>query len=135
MRPVHAPNDGDTVFAAATGKAAALGDAADPKVMTELGTVAADCLARAVARGTEHFPTPVSRVLVTGGGRHNATLMEMLDRLLAAYDLAKLKIREANEALSVIATSVKDVLREDRQRRAEIDSVRAGLAKLQAIKV
>lgn len=40
--------------------------------------------ARAVARGVEHFPTPVARVLVTGGGRHNATLMEMLDRALAA---------------------------------------------------
>ncbi len=51
LRPVHAPNDGDTVFAAATGKASVSVDAADPKVMTELGTVAADCLARAVARG------------------------------------------------------------------------------------
>lgn len=51
LRPVHAPNDGDTVFAAATGKASMSVDAADPRVMTELGTVAADCLARAVARG------------------------------------------------------------------------------------
>lgn len=51
LRPVHAPNDGDTVFAAATGRASAQADATDPKVMTELGTVAADCLARAVARG------------------------------------------------------------------------------------
>lgn len=51
LRPVHAPNDGDTVFAAATGRAETLGDASDPRVMTELGTVAADCLARAVARG------------------------------------------------------------------------------------
>ena len=48
LRPVHAPNDGDTVFAAATGKAARGGD---PPVLTELGTVAADCLARAIARG------------------------------------------------------------------------------------
>ncbi len=40
--------------------------------------------ALAVARGTEHFPTPVARVLVTGGGRHNATLMEMLSRHLPA---------------------------------------------------
>ena len=48
LRPVHAPNDGDTVFAAATGKGARGGD---PPVLTELGTVAADCLARAVARG------------------------------------------------------------------------------------
>ena len=48
LRPVHAPNDGDTVFAAATGKA---GRGGDPPILTELGTVAADCLARAVARG------------------------------------------------------------------------------------
>lgn len=48
LRPVHAPNDGDTVFAAATGRA---GPAGDPPVLAELGTVAADCLARAVARG------------------------------------------------------------------------------------
>jgi len=34
--------------------------------------------AQAVARGAEHFPAPVSRVLVSGGGRHNATLMAML---------------------------------------------------------
>jgi L-aminopeptidase/D-esterase-like protein len=48
LRPVHAPNDGDTVFAAATGRA---GRGGEPPVMAELGTVAADCLARAVARG------------------------------------------------------------------------------------
>lgn len=34
--------------------------------------------AAAVARGAEHFPTPVTRLLVTGGGRHNATLMAEL---------------------------------------------------------
>lgn len=34
--------------------------------------------AQAVARGVEHFPAPVSQVLVSGGGRHNATLMAML---------------------------------------------------------
>lgn len=48
LRPVHAPNDGDTVFAVSTGRA---GPAGDPPLLTELGTVAADCLARAVARG------------------------------------------------------------------------------------
>ena len=48
LRPIHAPNDGDTVFAAATGL---MGPGSDPAVLTELGTVAADCLARAVARG------------------------------------------------------------------------------------
>ncbi len=36
------------------------------------------CAAAAVARGAEHFPHPVSRVLVCGGGRHNAALMAQL---------------------------------------------------------
>lgn len=48
LRPVHAPNDGDTVFAVSTGQA---GPGGDPLLLTELGTAAADCLARAVARG------------------------------------------------------------------------------------
>lgn len=43
--------------------------------------------AAAVARGAEHFPTPVARILASGGGRHNATLMEALrTRLSAAVD-------------------------------------------------
>lgn len=34
--------------------------------------------ASAVAKGAEHFPAPPARLLVTGGGRRNATLMRML---------------------------------------------------------
>ncbi len=37
---------------------------------------------QAVARGADHFPAEVSQWLVTGGGRHNATLMTMLQRAL-----------------------------------------------------
>jgi D-aminopeptidase len=48
LRPVHAFNDGDTVFAASTATA---GPIADLSVLTELGAATADCLARAVARG------------------------------------------------------------------------------------
>ena len=48
IRPVHTPQDGDTVFSVATGRLD-LGD--DPLALAELGTLAADCLARAVARG------------------------------------------------------------------------------------
>ena len=72
LRPVHAPNDGDTVFAAATGRA---GRGGDPPVLTELGTVAADCLARAVARGVYEatalpFPNAVPDWKTKfGGGR------------------------------------------------------------------
>lgn len=36
------------------------------------------CAAAAAGRAAEHFPAPVSQVLVTGGGRHNETLMAML---------------------------------------------------------
>jgi L-aminopeptidase/D-esterase-like protein len=46
--PVHTPLDGDVVFAAATGRK----PAPDPAVgVTALGTAAANCLARAIARG------------------------------------------------------------------------------------
>jgi len=48
LRPTHAPMDGDTVFAAATGRNAAV---VDPVRLTELGMAAADCVARAIARG------------------------------------------------------------------------------------
>jgi anhydro-N-acetylmuramic acid kinase len=42
------------------------------------------CAAAAVMRGMEHCPQPPSQVLVTGGGRHNATLMAMLSAALDA---------------------------------------------------
>lgn len=44
-----------------------------------LTAIAAAC----VAKGAEHFPKPVSRLLVTGGGRHNATMMRELAKRLA----------------------------------------------------
>ena len=48
IRPAHAPMDGDTVFAVATQRKRLRDGAAD---LTEIGMVAADCLARAIARG------------------------------------------------------------------------------------
>ena len=48
LRPTHAALDGDTVFAAATARVDRLPDAGD---LVVLGTLAADCLARAIARG------------------------------------------------------------------------------------
>ena len=36
------------------------------------------CAAASVAQGMEHCPTPPAQVFVTGGGRHNPTLMAML---------------------------------------------------------
>ena len=54
IRPVHTPLDGDTVFAITTGKHE-LDDT--PVALAELGTLAADCLARAVARGVYNAAT------------------------------------------------------------------------------
>jgi L-aminopeptidase/D-esterase-like protein len=49
IRPVFAPFDGDVVFALATGAVSLAGPRA--REVTRIGAVAADCLARAVARG------------------------------------------------------------------------------------
>jgi L-aminopeptidase/D-esterase-like protein len=46
IRPAHTPLDGDTVFALATGNGAEI----DTATLTRLGSLAADCLARAVMR-------------------------------------------------------------------------------------
>jgi L-aminopeptidase/D-esterase-like protein len=54
IRPVHTPQDGDSVFAIATGRR---DPAPDPLALAELGTLAADCLARAVARAVYHAET------------------------------------------------------------------------------
>ena len=48
LRPVHAAMDGDTVFAGASGLS---GRGVGPVELTRIGAAAADCLARAVARG------------------------------------------------------------------------------------
>ena len=47
LRPVHAPSDGDVVFAAATGRNPREAGRAE---LLETGALAADCLARAIAR-------------------------------------------------------------------------------------
>jgi L-aminopeptidase/D-esterase-like protein len=48
IRPIHTPFDGDTVFALATGDLA-LGEPR-PRALAALGTLAADCLSRAIGR-------------------------------------------------------------------------------------
>ena len=56
LRPANAPADGDVVFAASTARAARVPDLSD---LTEIGMLAADCLARAIARGVyEATPPP-----------------------------------------------------------------------------
>lgn len=62
IRPVHAPMDGDVVFALSTGER----PLAEPQPLTlaRIGALAADCVARAVARGVyEARPWPGTQVL------------------------------------------------------------------------
>ena len=58
-----------------------------------------------------------------------------LDKVLVAYEAAKSAVRQAQSALADVAMCVRYAIREDRARRKEVDDVRAGLAKLQAIRV
>ncbi len=71
LRPAHAVLDGDTIFAAATGTALEPPSLRD---LTELGSLAADCVARAIARAIyEAEPLPFPNALPSwkskfGGG-------------------------------------------------------------------
>ncbi len=54
----------------------ALDDLSDADAAATLTALAAACVAQAQI----HFPAPVARILVTGGGRHNPVLMQELRR-------------------------------------------------------
>ena len=56
IRPIHTPFDGDVLFVLATGTKA-LGDELRPRQILALGAIAADCVARAVARGVYEAKT------------------------------------------------------------------------------
>ena len=51
LRPVHAPQDGDTVFALSTTGNNDATTAVSIEILARLGALAADCTARAIARG------------------------------------------------------------------------------------
>ena len=57
LRPAHAPGDNDVVFAATTGRSRS--GMPDLRDITEIGMVAAECVARAVARGV-YEATPLA---------------------------------------------------------------------------
>lgn len=54
IRPAHAPFDGDTLFCLSTGKKVIENPALRHAAVAQLGNVAADVLARAIARGVYH---------------------------------------------------------------------------------
>jgi L-aminopeptidase/D-esterase-like protein len=55
LRPTHTPVDGDTVFALTTATKTLTGERA--RALTRIGSVAADCIARAIARGVYEAET------------------------------------------------------------------------------
>ena len=56
-----------------------------------------------------------------------------LDRVLTTCDAARTKVKEAGQALSELATAIKDAAREQKAQSKEVESARSALAKLQAI--
>ena len=68
LRPSHAAMDGDTIFAAATGAAR---NGPTLRDQTEIGMLAADCLARAIGRAVyEAEPLPFPGALPSWKGRY-----------------------------------------------------------------
>jgi L-aminopeptidase/D-esterase-like protein len=57
VRPAHTPFDGDTVFALASGEVELHGHLNRPAAVGRIGSAAADCLARAIARAV-YFSNP-----------------------------------------------------------------------------
>ena len=65
----------------------------------------------------------------------NTETTTALDKVMIAYETAKQKVREANQALGEIADALKAAVKEEKQHKADVENVRATLAKIQAIKV
>jgi L-aminopeptidase/D-esterase-like protein len=62
LRPVHAPQDGDTVFAISTTGTSDAAAIVSIEILARLGALAADCTARAIARGVFEAESTISTV-------------------------------------------------------------------------
>lgn len=100
---------------------------------------------RAEARVPEAQPVPVpvqpqpQKETLMPPKKHEetqtATEPGALDKILVAYEAAKNAVRQAQSALADVALCVRDAIREQKAQSREIAEVRAGLAKLQTIRV
>ena len=79
-----------------------------------------------------NIQTPASASTSTSTSSPTAVALEALQ---ASFEAAKAKLREAQSALVEVGASLRDAIREDRQRRTEAESVRSTLRKLQSIRV
>ena len=64
-----------------------------------------------------------------------STSPSALETLQASFESAKAKLRDAQFSLVEVGASLREALKEERQRRAEAESVRSTLRKLQSIRV
>jgi DNA polymerase III subunit beta len=58
-----------------------------------------------------------------------------VEKLLAAYEAAKEQLKTVQSTVADLAGLIKEVAREDKTRRSEVEAVRSSLAKIQAIRV
>ena len=68
VRPAHTPFDGDTIFALASGALQLRGNQQRAAHVGRIGSAAADCLSRAIARAV-HFSRPTQFILNPDAGR------------------------------------------------------------------
>ena len=57
------------------------------------------------------------------------------ENLLESFEVAKAKAKETQAAMNEVSAYIRKAVREDKARRKEVESVRAGLQKLQSIQV
>ncbi len=83
-------------------------------------------------------PEPVPEIVTTQSEEEvmqEETKVSALDRLQEMYRVARVKVRDANLALSDIAVVIREAVREEKQSRMEVAAVRAGLSKIKSTTV
>ena len=71
----------------------------------------------------------------TNSQNNQETPASALETLQASFESAKAKLRDAQFSLVEVGASLREALKEERQRRTEAESVRSTLRKLQSIRV
>ena len=58
-----------------------------------------------------------------------------LDRVQEACDTARIKLREAGQALTELSKAIREASREQKAQEKEVEAAKAAIAKVQAIKL
>jgi hypothetical protein len=87
------------------------------------------------APAAEEAPNPADPVKAGDSAQENTVNEKTETKPESALETLQTKVRDANRLLADVTIAIKQVMREDRQLRNEVETVRAGLQKLQAIRV